>query len=280
MNYLMLRNFDQGGYYETRLILMIISLAIAAYFIYYKKDRRFLLIFASGVLFQTLMEYWLRTVQGAAPAISLFGATIPAVFGPLIEGVFEGGVVGLFAFWFADLRSARAKRKEWWPFYIFCGVVGALSLVVGIAARGHFVTSARPIFAAPTIFVITVIIFISLMIAWRKDDLSALANFFAGLLLFAILNFEPMHALGVRYIGILNGNPFVAASLPLQIVIMFLSHVFEAAGGKLHYFMLPFAFGLIELRERQDRNRERYSTQHLQDLASRGWRKRSKPFTQ
>jgi len=118
------------------------------------------------------------------------------------------------------------------------------------------------------------------MIAWRKNDTSSLVSFYAGLLLFAFLNYEPMHALGARYIGIPNGEPFIAAPLIPQIVIMFLSHVFEAAGGKLHYFMLPYALGWIALRERQDRSRERYSTQHMADLASRGWRKRSKPFPQ
>src|SRR5262249_30276076 len=122
--------------------------------------------------------------------------------------------------------------------------------------------------------------FVCLMIAWRKNDISPLTGFYAGLLLFAILNYEPMHAMGVRYIGIPNSTSFIAAPLGLQVVIMFLSHVFEAAGGKLHYFMLPYALGLIALREREDRSRERYSTQHLADLASRGWRKRSKPFPQ
>ncbi|MDQ3013871.1 MAG: hypothetical protein M3X11_24605 [Acidobacteriota bacterium] len=278
----MLRNFDLSGYYETRLILTLISLAVAAYFIYYKRDHRYLLIFGCGVLLQTLMEFGIQWmgIRQAEPPILFFGATVPATLTPLASGFFEGGVVALFAFWFADLRAANAKQNEWWPFYVLCGLVVALSFVIGIVARGHYVTSARPIFMPPSIFIITVIIFVCLMIAWRKNDLSSLAGFFAGLLLFAVLNYEPMHAMGARYIGIPNGNPFVTAPLVLQIVVMFLSHVFEAAGGKLHYFMLPYALGLIALRERKDHNRERYSTQHLEDLASRGWRKRSKPFPQ
>jgi hypothetical protein len=282
MDYLMLRNFDLSGYYETRLILTLISLAVAAYFIYYKRDNRYLLIFGCGVLLHTLMEFGLRWLgeRNTEQAISIFGMTLPAVLTPLMQGVFEGGVAGLFAFWFADLRAANARRKDWWPFYGLGAVVLALSFVVGVAARGHYVTSAQMIFAPQSIFIITIIIFVCLVIAWRKNDLSPLTGFYAGLLLFAVLNFEPMHALGVRYIGIPNGNPFIPAPLSLQIVIMFLSHVFEAAGGKLHYFMLPYALGLIALREREDRTRERYSTQHLADLASRGWRKRSRPFPQ
>lgn len=282
MNYLMLRNFDQAGYYETRLILAVISLAVAAYFIYYKRDRRYLLIFGSGILLHLLMEYWLRLrgLRDGEPAISFFGLIVPAGLAALVQGVFEGGVVSLFAFWFADLRSAQARRKEWWPFYALCGLVVVLSFVVGIASRGHAITSARPIFDSPPIFVTTAIIFICLVIAWRKDDISSLAGFFAGLLLFAVLNFEPMHVMGARYIGIPNGNPFITAPWPLQIVLMFLSHVFEASGSKLHYFMLPYAFGLIALREREDHDSERFSTQYLQDLTGRGWRRRSKPFTQ
>ena len=278
----MLRNFDQSGYYETRLILTLVSLAVAAYFIYYKRDHRYLLIFGCGVLLQTLMEFGTQGmgIRNVEPPVLFFGATVPSALTPLVQGFFEGGVVALFAFWFADLRAANARRKEWWPFYVLCGLVVALSLVIGIAARGHDVTSARPIFVPPSIFIITVIIFVCLMIAWRKNDLSSLAGFFAGLLLFAVLNYEPMHAMGARYIGIPNGNPFAVAPPVLQIVVMFLSHAFEAAGGKLHYFMLPYALGLIALREREDRSRERYSTQHLADLASRGWRKRSKPFPQ
>jgi hypothetical protein len=282
MDYLMLRTFDQTGYYETRLILTVISLAIAFYFIYYMRDRRFLLIFASGVLLHTLMEGWLqwRGLHGADLPISFFGATVPAAIAPLVKGFFEGGVVSLFAFWFADLRSANAQWKEWLPFLALCVLVIALSFVTGVAARGHFITSARPIFDSPPIFVTTTIIFVCLMIAWRKDDISALAGFFAGLLVFAFVNFEPMHVMGVRYIGIPNGDPFVAAPFLQQIVIMFLSHVFEASGSKLHYFMLPFAFSLIALREREEPDRERFSTQYLEDVTGRGWRKKSKPFSQ
>jgi hypothetical protein len=288
MDYLMLRTFDQAGYYETRLILTLISLAVAAYFLYYKRDRRYLLIFASGVLLQTLTKFGMQWigVRNTEPAIMFFGTIVPVAVTPLVQGISEGGIVSLFAFWFADLRAAGARPKEWGPFYGLCALVAALSFLVGVAASGHSVTSARPIFAPASILAVTVIIFVCVMIAWRQNDISPLVWFYAGLLLFALLTYEPMHAMGVRYIGIPNGpngpngTSFVAAPLSLQIVIMLLSHLFEVAGGKLHYFMLPYAFGLLTLRDREDRGRERYSTQHLADLASRGWRKRSKPFPQ
>lgn len=282
MDYLMLRTFDQAGYSETRLILTIISLVIAFYFLHYKNDRRFLLIFGSGVLLHTLMEFWMtwRGSPGAEMPMLLFGARVPGVLAVLLKGFFEGGVVSLFAFWFADLRSANDRWKDWGWFGGLCVAVAALSLICGMAARGHFVTSARPIFDSPPIFVTTSIIFFCLMIAWRKDDISALAGFFAGLLVFAFLNFEPMHLLGVRYIGVAGGETYVAAPPLQQIAVMFLSHVFEASGSKLHYFMLPFAFNLIALREREEHDGERFSTQYLQDVTGRGWRKRSKPFSE
>jgi len=278
----MLRTFDQAGYSETRLILMLVSLAVAAYFLYYKRDRRYLLIFGCGVLLHTLMEFCLQWqgMRNTEPPVLLFGTTVPAGLALIVQGMFEGGAVSLFAFWFADLRASNAKQKEWWPFYVLCGLVVALSFIVGVVARGHYVTAARQIFVSPLTLITTIIIFVCLMIAWRKNDISSLVNFYAGLLLFAFFNYEPMHALGARYIGIPNGDPFIAAPFGPQVVIMFLSHVFESAGGKLHYFMLPFALGWIALRERQDRTRERYSTQHMADLVSRGWRKRSKPFPQ
>lgn len=281
MDYLMLRNFDQAGYYETRLILMVVSLAVASYFVYYKQDRRFLQMFGLGVGLNVLGKF--GAVAGELNAVSpvtIFGLTLSAVPSLVCQGIFEGGIVGLFAFWYADLRSARAKREEWRLFYGMCGVVLVLSFIVGIVSRGRPVTWSRPIFAPSLVLVITAIIFVSLMIAWRKDDISSLASFFAGLLLFVFLNYEPMHLMGARYIGEPAAVEPVAAGAVAQIIVMALSHIFEAAGGKLHYFMLPYALGLISLREREEQARERFSTQHLADLASRGYRKKASKFTQ
>ena len=282
MDYFVLRTFDHAAYYETRVILMVISLAIAGYFFYYKRDRRFLLMFASGVLFQALMEYALQRqgLRGSNYSFSVFGIRLPGVVGPLFQGLTEGGIVSVFAFWFADLRAAKPTVKEWWPFYGLCALVVGLALAVGFVARGQQPTSVRPMSVSSSILIVAAIIFISLFIAWRKDDLPALANFYGGLLLYALLTFETLHLLGARYIGAPAGNQIVIATMPMQVVMMLLSHVFEFAGGKLHYFMLPFALGLIRLRERDiSRSHERYSTQHMQDLVTRGWRKRSK-FTQ
>ncbi len=276
MDYLMLRNFDQSGYYETRLILMIISLAVVAYFFYYKQDRRFLLIFVIGVAMNVMGKFGsvIGELNAVAP-VRFFGLALSPIPSLVCQGMFEGGIVSLFAFWYADLRSSSAKPKEWRPFWGLSVLVVVLSFVVGIVSRGRQVTWSRPVFAPYLVLIVTIIIFLSLMIAWRKDDISSLASFFAGLLLFVFLNYEPMHLMGSRFIGE-PGLPYpVAAGGAAQILVMFLSNIFEAAGGKLHYFMLPYALGWVELRERERRTRERFSTQHLADLSVRGYRKKT-----
>lgn len=283
MDFWMIRTFDQTGYYETRLILLAINLAIACYFIYYKRDQRFLVMFASGAILQTIIEYYLqfRGMRGMVHNIEVFGQPMAPFIRPIIQGFTEGGSLAMFAFWFADLRSSQAGIKRWLPL-IFVGIIiVALAFVAGsVAPHYNPRSSERPMFASSSIFAVTGVIFFSLYISWRKDALSSLANYYAGILLFAFLNYEPLHAMGARYIGVLSGSQYAPAAMPAQIVVMLLSHLFEAAGGKLHYFIIPFALGLVSLREREDgARRERYSTQHLQDLAQRGWRKKSKPFT-
>jgi len=282
MDFWMIRTFDHAGYYETRLILLAINLAIACYFIYYKRDQRFLVMFASGAILQTIIEYTMQFggLRNNFHSISVFGSPMSPFIGPVIQGFTEGSAIAMFAFWFADLRSSQAGIKRWLPLIVVGVIIVALAFVAGSAAQNHPISSARPMFASRSIFAVTGVIFVSLYIAWRKDALSSLANYYAGILLFAFLSYEPLHLMGARYIGVLSGSQYAPAAIPAQIVVMLLSHLFEAAGGKLHYFIIPFALGLVSLSEKPDgARRERYSTQHLQDLAQRGWRKKSKPFT-
>ena len=282
MFFWMIRTFDHAGYYETRLILMAITLFVACYFSYYRLDRRFLLMFASGAVFQAIIEYVLlfRVLRTSDGAISLFGKSIPIFVAPIIQGCADGAPLAVFAFWFADLWSSHAKIKRWLPLIGFSVVITALSIAAGSVARNHHVTSARPMFAALPIFAITAVIFISLFIAWRRDGLPGLANYYAGMIVFAILCYEPLHLMGARYIGLvsnLESNPlFTPAPMPAQALVMLLSHLYEAAGGKLHYYIVPFALGMLTLKgPAYGAERERYSTQHLQDLAQRGWRKKA-----
>lgn len=282
MDFWMIRTFDHAGYYETRLILLAINLAIACYFIYYKRDQRFLVMFAAGAVLQTMIEYTLQFsgLRNNFHSISVFGSQMSPFVGPVIQGFTEGSAIAMFAFWFADLRSSQAGIKQWLPLICLGLVIVALAFVAGSAAQNRPISSARPMFASRSIFAVTGVIFVSLYISWRKDALPSLANYYAGILVFAFLNYEPLHVMGARYIGVLSGSQYAPAAMPAQAVVMALSHLFEAAGGKLHYFIIPLALGLVSLREREDgARRERYSTQHLQDLAQRGWRKKSKPFT-
>ncbi|MDX2034928.1 MAG: hypothetical protein SF339_29905 [Blastocatellia bacterium] len=278
----MLRTFDQSGYYETRLILMAFSLAIAGYFAYYKRDQRFITMFACGAVLQMVSEYLLQFggMRGAGYTIAVFGMKLPGLVQPIFKGLTEGGSLGIFAFWFADLRSSRAKLKSAIPFLGLCAVVFALAIVSGSISGHGQITSARQMFSPLSIFAVMAIIFASLWLAWRKDVMASLSNFYGGLLLFTILNYGVLQVMGARYIGEQVGGQFVAAPTSVRGAMMVLSMVFETAGGKLHFFMIPFALGLIALKEKEEATskRERYSTQHLQDLSQRGWRKRSKPF--
>src|SRR5262245_1762541 len=281
MDLWMLRTYDQAGYYETRLLLTALVLAIVAYFYYIKRDRRFLIMFLSGVLLQMIAEFALQfgRYRGSGYTLSVFGMRVPGLIRPVYQGLAEGGAIAVFAFWFADLRTSRAPAKSWLPFGVLCIAVVALSYAAGTLGSGEHITSQRPMFVPQSILAVTAIIFVSLWIAWRKERVPSLANFFGGLLLFALLNYEPLHLMGARYIGAQVGGQFTHASTLAQVVVMLLSNIFEAAGGKLHYFILPLALGLVEIEEKTSRHRrERYSTQHLQDLTERGWRKKSKPF--
>ncbi len=191
MDFWMIRTFDQSGYYETRLILLAINLLIACYFVYYKRDQRFLLMFVSGAILQTIIEYTLQfsELRGNVHNISIFGSRVSPFVGPVIQGFTEGSAIAMFAFWFADLRHSQAKLKRWLPFIgLGVAVVVLASIAGSVAPRYRPISSARPMFEPLAIFAVTAVIFVSLWISWRRDALSALANYYAGILLFALLN--------------------------------------------------------------------------------------------
>jgi len=281
MEYLMVRTFDHAGYYETRLILMIIALGFALYQYHYRNDRRFLIMFCSGAVLMSVTEYLLQIMglRGAGYGFSLFGMAVRGIPGPAIQGLLEGSACAVIAFWFADLRSAQARKSEWRQFWIVGALVVVLSVIAGYMARGQAVSSSRQMFSTVMVFYATTIIFVSLVIAWRRDSITDLSNFFGGLLIFTLLSMEPLHLFGARYIGAAGGGLIQPASAPMQAVLMVLSYVYETAGARLHYFMIPALLGLAGLREKKVmESGEKYSTQHLIDLAQRGWRRRSKPF--
>jgi len=281
MDYLMVRTFDHAGYYETRLILTIITLGIAVYQYQVRGDRRFAVVFASGALLMIVTEFVLlfNGLRGAGFSFSIFGLTVHGIAGPILRGALEGGACGLLAFWFADLRSLRAGRRKWMPFWVVSLVALGLSIAVGRLAQDQAISSVRRMFSTEMVFYVTTIIFISLLIAWRRDAIGDFANFFGGLLFYTLIVYVPLQIFGVRYIGIMTDAQVQPASAPVQITLMLLSHIYEIAGARIHFFMIPVLLGLVRLLEKKSmESGERYSTQHLLDLAQRGWRKRSKPF--
>ena len=280
MDFVIIGTYDHTAYYETRLLLAVLSLTISIYLLVARRDGRHLVVFLSSGLLMGLMEYLLQAqgLRGPGYGFSLFGHPVPQGLGPLLQGFLEGGVFGLMALWFADLRTTRAAAKEWRLWIVMAILVLALSIFTGVMAGSHAMTSVQPIFSPTPILIITTIIFFSLLIAWHKDAIAPLANFYAGLLIFAVLNFEPLHLFGARYVGVVAELETTRAGAPWQLVMMLLSYVYETAGGKLHYLMIPMALGLITIRERSTEESERLSYQHLQNLANRGWRRKSNPF--
>ncbi len=280
MDFVIIGTYDHTTWYETRLVLMMAGLILAFYQLTVRRESRHLVIFLSSGLMMGLMEYALQAggLRGPGYSFSLFGQTIPAAVGPLVQGVLEGGLWGLMALWFADLRSSRAAASEWGPWVGGAVCVLLLSFLTGWRAGGLTPTSVQPLFSSLPILVITSIIFFSLVVAWRKDALAVLANYYGGLLVFALLSLGPLHLFGARYVGLVEGVTTVRAGANWQLPMMLLSSIYEAAGGKLHYFMIPYAFGLVGLKQRSVEEAARVSYQHLQSLTERGWRKKSKPF--
>src|SRR5579863_4128577 len=115
MNYYMVRTFDHSGYYETRLIMMVVAFGIAIYALRRKGDSRYLVVLASGVFFQGLMEYILQVtgLRGAGYHFSVFGIQMSGVWANLFQGLAEGAIFSLMAFWFVDLKTSAGTAPPW-----------------------------------------------------------------------------------------------------------------------------------------------------------------------
>lgn len=255
MDYYIVRSFDHAGYYETRLMLLLTGLALAAYAAVRKRDYRYAIAFASGVVFQGLMEWRLAALglRGRNYSLSLFGATFSAGWAILWQGLAEGGILSLMAFWFADLfhfskdQAALPRRL----FYAVCAVIVFLACTVGVMARGRPISSPRPMFARLSMIIAAVTIGIALMLISIKGRAGwrALGWFYLGLVVYIVLTFEPLHVLGARYVAVRTAeNGFAAAPWLTQIGLMLYSHLYEVAGGKIHYFVVPYVLGLLKVK--------------------------------
>jgi len=248
--YYMLRSFDHAGYYETRSVLMIVAIVVAIVFLRTRGDRRYLVMLASGVIFQAALEYYLQfnNLRGAGYSLSVFGLNLSGISANLFQGCAEGGILSLMAFWFADLRMGGwpASRKY---YLTVCGLIILLASVVGMVAAGRPITSPRPMFSVIgferlAVTVVPALLLIAWKRAWRE-----LALFYLGLLIYVLITFEPLHIFGARYIGERGADgKFFPAPYPAQFAVMMASHLIEVAGGKIHYFAVPVALGLISFR--------------------------------
>ena len=246
----MLRTFDHAGYYETRSLLALLALAIALYFWTKRRDTRYLVMFVSGVLFQAFLEWYLQYfgARGAGYGFSVFRAQMSGIPGNLFQGLAEGGIFALMAFWFVDLHTQNPRERNSLRGYLaVCGLIIVLAMVVGILSAGQPITSPRPMASASGLTRIAVTGGASLLLcAFRKNGLRYLGLFYVGLLIYTLITFEPLHVLGARYIGVRGPTgAFEASPLSGQLLWMLYSHTVEVAFGKIHYFAVPFAlFGM------------------------------------
>jgi hypothetical protein len=258
MNYYMIRSFDHAGYYETRLILMIVGLLVAGVRAA-RGDRRYLVMFASGVIFQALLELLIMALglRGKGYRLSVFGLTLSPAVAFVFQGCAEGGILTLMSFWFADLVLGRGAARSRWPAYVAtCALIVALGSFVGWYAAGQPISSPRPMFASSGILVNDAIITSSLLLTWLaggKECFRYLGYWYLGAVLYYVFNFEPMHLLGARLIATRTPEgQYVPAPLPAQATVMAWAGMVEFAAGKLHYFVVPYVLGLIHFPESRE----------------------------
>ncbi len=245
----MLRCFDHAGYYETRSVLPLLALGIAAWFWKSRRDHRFLVMFLSGVAFQGYMEWYLQSggSRGSGYGFTVFGVAMSGISGNLFQGFAEGGVFALMAYWFVVLREPGGMRTRK-AYLAFCGLIVILAILVGVLANGQPITSPRLMATSTglTRLAITAGAAIALCV-FRKNGLRNLGLFYIGLLIYTLITFEPLHILGARFIGVRGPSGlFGAAPFPDQVLWMVYSHTIEVALGKIHYLAVPFAAGLLK----------------------------------
>ncbi len=258
MDFFLVRTFDHAGYYETRLILMVIGLGIALYYARRKGDQRYLIMFAFGVFFQALLEIILQALgwRGRGYSLSVFGVVLPQAVAVIYQGLTEGGILSMMSFWFADLcfvsKGDKAKRRG---YLAMCALIVALACFVGYIAAGRPITSPRPMFTPLSLIlgVLTVAFVLVPLLAKGGEGLRYVGWWYLGAVIYAVLTFEPMHLLGARYIAMRDpAGQFVAAGLPWQVLLILYSHFYEVAGPKLHYLAVPYMLGLLNKKGASD----------------------------
>jgi len=253
----MVRSFDEAGYYETRIILMILALAISLFFAFKKEDNNYIVIFISSTIFFGIVELVLSSLGARAETwrIVVFSIEIPTYISWLFQGLGEGAIYGVTGLLFLDMylkRDIESEFKLRRNLFLFTMIiVFTCSIVVGILGRDKPITSVRLIFTLVSIIYVSVVIIISFVLVkflCAKGFMKYLGYYLIGSFIFIVVNLEPMHFLGTRYIGIIqpNGN-VIHADLIYQVFIMLYSYLIDITIPRAHYLVVPVVFGLIKL---------------------------------
>jgi len=251
--YYMTRTFDHAGYYETRLVLAIVAIAVATWFLKKRSDRSYWIMLASGVLFQGAMEWGLGLagMRGPDYSLTVFGLELRSVAANLLQGIAEGGILCMMSYWFLDIVRRPRGQRSWRGYLAACGLIVGLASIVGYLARGHQISSPRPmagLSAAALTF--SFVLLATVVITWFKgaDAFHYLGLWFAGCFVYVVLTFSTLQLWGARFIAERTADgSFAAVGLGGQFWLMLYSHVFEVVTGKVHYFVIPFALGLLTL---------------------------------
>jgi hypothetical protein len=253
--YYMTRTFDHAGYYETRMLLALLAVVIATWFLRAKNDRNYWIMLASGVFFQGAMEWGLGLAGLRGPDFSLtvFGLQLRSMAAHLVQGIAEGGILCMMSYWFLDIVRRPSGERSWRGYLAVCGLIVVLASVVGFFSQGQAISSPRPMAGlSPAALVFNFVLVTALVAAWfKRDGFYYLGLWYAGCFVYVVITFSTLHIWGARFISERAADgTFVAASLGEQFWYMLYSHLLEVAGGKIHYFAFPFALGLLLLPAR------------------------------
>jgi hypothetical protein len=252
----MVRSFDEAGYFETRVILMMLALAISLFFALKKDDNNYIVIFISATIFFGIVELILFSLGMRAEGwtVTVFGVTIPTFLTWLFQGLGEGAVYGVSGFLFLDMYLKRDDESEFkLRRNLFIGlmiVVFICAIIVGILGSSKPITSVRPMFGLVATLYLSLVIIISFVLAKfvaAEGFLKKLGYYLIGSFIFIVINLEPMHILGTRYIGVLNNGNVTYADPVYQVLIMLISYLIEIVIPRAHYLVVPVVLGLIKL---------------------------------
>ncbi len=247
MNYYVVRTIDHTMYHESRLFLMMLMMVIAIYFIWSRRDHRYIVIFLSGAIFQTVFELCNLYMGFRAPVytITVLGAKLRDIHAAVFQGLTQGPVLAVLGLWFTDLVTSHRRRRETREaFVMVCAVVLGTSVVVGFNAQGMPVTSVRPLFGSYAVGMTLMFLGASAELAQLRDSGRRLLGwFFVGLVLYSLLHQMPLYLTGARFF---IGDNAAQPNGAWQAGLLLWTHLIDASAGKLHYFAIPMCLGLAD----------------------------------